>query len=161
MTTKLEIIPSGQITDLSLSSIQESLRAQQQVVISDVLTGETIDGEVTLTSDAYTVIVGGLSCYLRKSFQDFDIEPAIEYLNGEYCVGLDVNEIAQGWEKAGLSYQLSSDSPLYDESPDFVNLVAAVCNVVSGVIFVTSDYYDWCEPGIYSVEQFLARYDGR
>lgn len=116
MTTKLEIIPSGQISDLSLSSIHKNLPTQQQVVIGDALTGEVLGERDSLASDAYTVINGGLSCFLRKSFQEFDIDPAIEYLNGEYCVGLDVNEFAMGWEKAGLSYQLSPDNPLCDES---------------------------------------------
>lgn len=158
MTTLLEIIPSVCVNDLSLALVKKSLSKHHKILFSDVLTGGGLDEDSKLTSYAYNISIDESSYYLRKSFQDFDIDPAIDYLKEEHYEGLDINEIALAWEMVGFSYELSPNNSLDDEDNNFIELVVAIGKAVSGVIFITSNYYKWCKPGLYSISQFYVKY---
>lgn len=61
----------------------------------------------------------------------------------------------------GFSYELSPNNSLDDEDNNFIELVVAIGKAVSGVIFITSNYYKWCKPGLYSISQFYVKYTER
>lgn len=151
MTQKIEIIPTniawtpGMVNELLMCSGEAKFHKESG--------GELVLENQLLSEEAYSITMAGRAYFLKRIKQDFDIDPAIEYLDEEAHQGLDIELIAKGWEAAGVSYFLSPDNPLEGDSEEFIDLVVSLCKCLSGVTLMSSSYFVWCRPGIYSGDQ--------
>jgi hypothetical protein len=151
MTEKIEIIP----TDINWtpSKVNRFLVPRDAVLFYEEPNGILVPENNLLSGEAYSIKTAGQSYFLKRIKQDFDVDPAIEYLEGEKYDGLDIEQIANDWEAIGVSYFLSPDNPLNVDLNEFSALLASICRSLSGVLFIY-EQFEWCAHGIYSAGQF-------
>jgi hypothetical protein len=115
-----------------------------------------------LEERAYTIFIDDRTYYLVKVKEDFIIEPAIGYLDGESCDDpeLDINLLAEKWREIGYSYLLSYDDSSSTSLKDFYALTWALCSDLHGVVLIMEDVFGLNKAGLYSIKSMEKNFAG-
>lgn len=155
MGVEIEIIP-GSVESLVVGDIVDKLGGMQAVRVVDAVSGAAVDPNAALMDGSFSFLIAGNEYVLQHIPQGFDAYTGLEYLEGLSSEGLNFDEVAQSWERAGVSFYLSSDEFGDEDSNIFIAVVAAIASVMKG--FVLPGARPWGRHALCTAEQFLARF---
>jgi hypothetical protein len=156
VSISVEIIPGDEI--LTPKRISQALPVEGTVFCKSAEENQVIEESELLRDNGYTLLLNGKSFYLSRLNQNFDIEPAMDYLEGISVDGVDAGVVADRWQRAGFNYLLSPDQPQDSDSKEFVELVTAITKAVGGAILMASYRFNWSTAELYSPCSFWNSY---
>ena len=153
MASYIEIIPT---VLLDLPTLYNKAGKVSDINIYSVVNEKEPETSQIENGLGYTIKFRNKSFYIRgrSSKEDFDIEPAISYLEEQRTNLIDIEELAFNWQEVGCSYFIAPDGEY--EDLDFVSLVLLVAEASKGIILNIDNIWPWSK-GLATTDELKKR----